>query len=79
MKKHACHQVFSKDQMFGTSDELHAMEEYDKDAKDMKFVTQPARLHYVESFRRIPVVDFNDYAGEEGHDSGGKIVEKGNG
>ncbi len=64
-----------KDQMFGTPYfELHVREEYDKDAKDMKFVTQPARLHYVESFRRIPVVDFNDYAGEEGHDSGGKIV-----
>ena len=48
-----------KDQMFGTPYfELHVREEYDKDAKDMKFVTQPARLHYVESFRRIPVVDF---------------------
>lgn len=56
-----------KDQTFGTPYfELHVREEYDKDSKEIKFVTQPARLHYVESFRRIPVVDLNDHADEDG-------------
>ena len=56
-----------KDQTFGTPYfELHVREEYDKDSKEIKFVTQPARLHYVESFRRIPVVDLNDHAEEDG-------------
>ena len=56
-----------KDQTFGTPYfELHIREEYDKDSKEIKFVTQPARLHYVESFRRIPVVDLNDHADEDG-------------
>ena len=56
-----------KDQTFGTPYfELHVREEYDEDSKEIKFVTQPARLHYVESFRRIPVVDLNDHADEDG-------------
>ena len=64
-----------KDQMFGTPYfELHVREEYDKDAKDMKFVTSgETSLRGV--VQKNPVVDFNDHAGE-GHDSGGKIVEK---
>jgi len=32
----------------------------------MKFVTQTARVHYVESFRKIPVVDLNDDADGDG-------------
>ena len=52
-----------KDQTFGTPYfEMHVREEYDEESKEMKFVTQPARVHYVESFRKIPVVDLNDDA-----------------
>jgi hypothetical protein len=56
-----------KDQTFGTPYfEMHVREEYDEESKEMKFVTQPARVHYVESFRKIPVVDLNDDADGDG-------------
>ena len=50
-----------KDQTFGFPYfEMHVREKYDAATDEMKFVTQSARVHYVEAFRKIPVVDLKD-------------------
>ena len=61
-----------KDQTFGFPYfEMHVREKYDAATDEMKFVTQSARVHYVEAFRKIPVVDLKD---DEDGDDNDKIV-----